>query len=108
MLNYFNENIDYINTHYKDDYAVSASEDDIKMTIKSAEIFNYLGELGYPVGLFGTTDDYDKICDKYYDVKRYKKTANQIVELKLNDKEVPQELIDYMLEVKKIREENNL
>ena len=68
----------------------------------------YLDSLGYSDDIFTTDEEYEKHCNKYYNVKEYESIADRIYNLKYNNQSIPQELIDYMLKIKKIREDNKL
>ena len=79
-----------------------------KEQLKEIEAQIFISNLGYPDNVWTDLDDYDKLCNKYYNVKEYEEVADKIRDLMMHDKEVPQDLIDYMLRIKKIREDNNL
>jgi hypothetical protein len=66
--------------------------------------FDYLAKLGYDLGAWDTPS----YKNKYYNEKKYDETANKIDRLIRQGKDVPQEYIDYMLKVKKIKEKYNL
>ena len=75
------------------------------LKVKAGEL---LESLGYFDDSFDDSDELMKHCKKYFDVKEYDETAKKIHDLCISNRQVPQDMIDYMLKIKKIREKYNL
>jgi hypothetical protein len=77
---------------------------DIERVKKEMKALDFLRSLGYDPDCWD--DSYYN--NKYYDEDKYEYIALKIEMAIIHDEEVPQEYIDYMLEVKKIKEKYNL
>jgi hypothetical protein len=75
-----------------------------KERVMDDKITEYLKSLGYDLDCLGTPS----YKNKYYDEKKYEDTVNEIIRLFITEQEIPKEYVDYMLEVKKIKEKYNL
>jgi hypothetical protein len=62
-------------------------------------------KLGYPLD---ELDNKKLDKNKLWDNKKYEEIANKVMKYYANGQEPPKEYIDYMLEVKKIKEEHGL
>jgi hypothetical protein len=83
---------------------VPAGDFNIEEVMREERAIEFLESLGYASYCW----DAPSYNNKYYDEKKYEDISLEIELLIIDGKDVPKEYIDYMLEVKKIKEKYNL